>query len=251
MYNQPQSHLRYISDNNTRRMSSININYENSYTTIHLHPWNETISDWMRGANTFFEISFLDYISKNYPNQKEIIDIGANIGNHSVFFAKYLNSEFIHCFEPKQDNIELLEKNLAPFTNKSKIYKCALSSVDGKLPLFNSQGENFGGFSLHQYSNGSSFKVLDSVDVSRLDSYNFDNVTMIKIDVENHENEVLEGARETIMKHKPIIFLENLNHGYPDVVPEKEPHMKIMSSYNYKKIASNVVGSYMDLWVPC
>jgi FkbM family methyltransferase len=231
-------------------MSSIDIIYKDSITTLYLYPWNEIVSDTIRGTHNFFEINFLDYIYNNYKNHKEIIDIGSNIGNHSVFFSKYLNCETVHCFEPVQNNIELLEKNLIPLNNKTKIYKCALSNKIGTLPLYNSQSNNYGGFSLHSYSNGSSFKVLDTIEVTTLDSYNFDNVTMIKIDVENHENEVLEGAKDTIRKHKPIIFLENLNHGYPHVVPEKEPHMKIMTSYNYKKVDSNICGSFMDLWVP-
>jgi FkbM family methyltransferase len=231
-------------------MSSIDINYNNKYTKLHLYPFDEHISNYIRNTRHFFEINFLDYIVKRYPKHTEIIDIGANIGNHATFFCNYLDCTKIHCYEPVQSNIELLEKNLSPFSNKYQIYQCALSNMEGTLPLYNSQRDNFGGFSLHSYHNGSSFKVSESVPVKTLDSFNFENVSMIKIDVENHENEVLEGAKETIRKYKPILFLENLNHGHPDVVPEKEPHMKILSSYAYKKIDSNIGRTYMDLWVP-
>ena len=232
-------------------MSTVNIVYKNINTTLHLHPLGETVSDCIRQTNSFFETPFLDYIYTKYPNHTHIIDIGANIGNHATFFCKYLQCEKVHCFEPIQQNIELLEKNLRLFTNKYQIYNCALSNTNGHLPLYNSQRANLGGFSLHDYQHGISFKVADRVEVKRLDSYNFDdNISMIKIDVENHENEVLEGAKNTIEKHQPIIFLENLHHGYPNIVPEKEPHQKILSSYGYKKVDSNIGGSYMDLWIP-
>jgi len=228
----------------------LDVYFNNIKTTLHLHPRGEVVSDYMRHINNYFEIDFLKYIYDTYPVHGEILDIGANIGNHSVFFSKFLNCERVHCFEPYEPNINLLKKNMSSFGDKCQLYTCALSNKEGTMSLYNSQQGNFGGFSLHQYSNGSSFKVLDSIKVTTLDSYTFNNVTMMKIDVENHENEVLEGAKQTITKHKPIIFLENLNHNYPNVVPEKEPHGKILSSYNYIKIDSNICNSNMDLWVP-
>lgn len=117
------------------------------------------------------------------------------------------------------------------------------------MPFYNSQQNNFGGFSLHSYSNGSSFLVNPSIKVITLDSLNLQNISMIKIDVENHENEVLEGAKQTILNNKPIIFIENLFYGYPDVCPNPNPHQKIFDELNYIKINSNIVGSFMDLWI--
>ena len=73
---------------------------------------------------------------------------------------------------------------------------------------------------------------------------------MIKIDVENHENEVLEGAFETIKRNKPMIFVENLYYGAPLVCPDVDVHKKIFDKLNYKRVQRNIVGSLMDLWVP-
>ena len=199
--------------------------------------------------NNFFEIGFLDYVAENYNDQDEILDVGANIGNHSLFFAKFLNCKKVHSFEPHPKNIELLKKNMTNFQNKSVIHELALSDTNGSFPLYNSQQENLGGFSLHSYSNGSSFHVGIQVDAITLDSLNLTNVTMMKIDVEHHENEVLNGARNTILNNKPIIFVENLHHGFPLVCPDPNPHQAIFSELNYKKIQSNILGSFMDLWV--
>jgi protein O-GlcNAc transferase len=221
----------------------------NTSDIMYLHPQGEVVSDVIRYTNNFFEPDFLNYLKLNHKDQSEIIDIGANIGNHSLFFAKYLNCNMVHCFEPYEPNVKLLEYNTKSLSDKVKIYKCALSNKESEMPLYNSQSHNFGGFSLHSYSNGSSFKVIDSIKTYTLDSYGLTNISLIKIDVENHENEVLEGAKQTIELNKPIIFLENLHHGYPNIVPEKEPHLKIMKSYGYKKINSNICGSYMDLWI--
>lgn len=231
-------------------MESIISNYNNMPTRIYIHRKGEIVSDNMRCNNTFFEIDFLKFIHINYPNQNEILDIGANIGNHSLFFLKFLRCNKVHAFEPMESNLILLNKNTEAFLEKITIYDIALSDREGNLPLYNSQVDNDGGFSLHKYLNGSSFIVKNSIPTIKLDSYNLNNITMIKIDVENHENEVLDGARDTIIRNKPIIFIENLFYGYPQVCPDPNPHQKIFNELNYKKINSNIVGSLMDLWVP-
>jgi len=227
----------------------INSNYGNSSTQISIYNQGEIVSDNIVETNNFFEIHFLDYINKNYNNQTGILDIGANIGNHSLFFAKFLNCNMVHSFEPVQSNIDLIKKNMEIFKDKNVIYEIALSNKHGTMPLYNSQHGNNGGFSLHSYSNGSSFVVKDSVEVITLDSLNLTNISMIKIDVENHENEVLQGGKQTILKNKPIIFIENLYHGYPNVCPNPNPHQEIFEELGYYRKETNILGSFMDLWV--
>jgi hypothetical protein len=136
------------------------------------------------------------------------------------------------------------------FKDKSIIYEIALSNKQGTMPLYNSQHRNYGGFSLHSYSINSSFLVKESVDVITLDSLNLSNISMIKIDVENHENEVLRGGKQTILNNKPIIFVENLYYGYPKVCPNPNPHKDFFDELGYYRKESNILGSFMDLWVP-
>src|SRR5262249_42138055 len=50
-------------------------------------------------------------------------------------------------------------------------------------------------------------RVLE-VSTRRLDDYDFHAVTFIKIDVEGHEREVLEGGRETIVRERPLLQIE-------------------------------------------
>lgn len=134
--------------------------------------------------------------------------------------------------------------------NKSIIYNIALSNCCGHMPLYNSQDGNYGGFSLHSYFNGSSYLVKNEIPVATLDSFGFNNISMIKIDVENHENEVLEGAIQTIQQNKPIIFIENLHYDFPNVCPNPNPHAPILQKLGYKKKESNICHSLMDLWIP-
>lgn len=224
--------------------------YGGRNTKIYIHHFPEIVSNFMRETNNFFEIQFLDFIKKNYPKHDEIIDIGANIGNHTLFFAEFLECKKIHSFEPVATNMNILRKNIENYKDKCICYDIALSNKCGHFSLYNSQTDNYGGFSLHSYSNGTSLLIDENIEVATLDRFNLKNISMIKIDVENHENEVLEGAINTILENKPIIFVENLHHGFPLVCPEPEPHQKILRQLNYTKKYSNICQSYMDLWVP-
>lgn len=224
--------------------------YNDRHTKIYVHDFPETVSDYIRNTQNFFEIYLLHFIKNNYPQQNEILDIGANIGNHTLFFAEFLDCKKIHSFEPVPINLKVLKKNIEKYGDKCICYDVALSDHSGHSPLYNSQKENYGGFSLHSYSNGVSFLVGEEIKVKTLDSFEFNNITMIKIDVENHEIEVLEGARDTLLRNKPIIFIENLHPGYPHICPDPEPHQKILHSLNYTKKCSNIHGSLIDLWVP-
>ena len=220
--------------------------------TIFIHSFTEVVSQEILRSNSFYEFPFLDWCKSNYPcNGGDVIDIGANIGNHSLFYASFTNCSRVHAFEPHPDNLEILRKNLNRFEEgKCIIYDYALSNVEGCMKLYNSQQNNHGGFSLHNFSDGSSFLVKDKVNVKTLDSLGLTNISMIKIDVENHENEVLEGARNTIQNNKPIIFIENLYHMSRIIQPDDNIHGKLMKEFGYTRVASNVLGSFMDVWAP-
>jgi hypothetical protein len=124
--------------------SIVSAHYLNEITPLYVYNKSEVVSNEIRRTQTFFEITFLDYIRTKYPEHKGIIDIGSNIGNHSLFFSKYLKNDIVYCFEPFPDNVKILEQNMS--NSKSKIFDIALSDHIGELPLYNSQHDNNGGF---------------------------------------------------------------------------------------------------------
>jgi len=94
----------------------------------------------------FFEEDYLNLISKfisvNKIKIRNVLDIGANIGNHSIFFSKF--SEMVYSFEPSTKAFELLKINVK---NKNiKIFKYGLSDRKYKGILtesrFNLGGSN-------------------------------------------------------------------------------------------------------------
>lgn len=226
------------------------ITHLNKKITINLHE-NEIVSSIINSSGGFFETKFLEFVRNNFQKQKTIVDIGANIGNHSLFFSEFLEHDEIICFEPFEKNVELLKLNL--MGKNCKIMDYALSDSDSEKILYNSQSNNFGGFSLHSYDGSKgenkSFIVKDKVVTKTLDSLNISNITMIKIDVEGHENSVLNGGVETIKRNSPIIFIENLSSGYPNLFKDSQ-FDEFFEKINYIRIHKNIEGSFMDLWIP-
>jgi FkbM family methyltransferase len=230
-------------------MEKIKIHYDGQYTTMYLHSNPEDyISNTIKYYKNFYEADLLSFLKDNFKDQKNIIDIGANIGNHSLFFAKHMNCNKIYSFEPFSKNAEIFRNNLYDYRDKCFLYEKALSNKDGKMILYNTEKDNFGGISL--YKQNKSFEVSSEIDVVKLDNYNFTDVTLIKIDVENHENEVLLGGRDTILRNKPIIILENSYYYFSHIFPNPNQHREIFEELGYSRIYSNVCESSMDIWTP-
>lgn len=229
-------------------MEKTQIEYEDKVLDIYIHP-KDYIGNIIKKSKTFYEIEFLGFVKDNYKNQRNILDIGANIGNHSLFFAEFITCDKIYSFEPCDINIQLLKKNMENYNYKNTIYEFALSNENTNKPLYNTSHLNYGGYSLCNFTNGSSYIVNYSIKTVTLDSLNLENVSMMKIDVENHENEVLQGSKQTILKNKPIIFLENSYYYHSHIFPDPEPCAEIFKELNYIKIHSNICNSSMDLWI--
>ena len=130
------------------------------------------------------------------------IDIGACVG----FWTKDLCKKFsnVICFEPSPINAECLESNLKNYTNY-KLYKIALSNVTGTKKLLISE-EGIGSNSLND-PNMDTNKFIN-VPAKTIDSYNFRNLSYIKMDVQFHELEVLEGATKTLKLNSPVLCIE-------------------------------------------
>ena len=138
-----------------------------------------------------------------------VIEVGANIGAHTLHLARLVGpAGVVIAFEPQQVLFYLLCANLA--LNEQfhvRAYRMAVGGDVGltKVPPIDYRGDqNFGGVSLSQAAAG------DSVGLVTLDSFvSMPSLRLLKIDVEGMECEVLEGARQTITRHRPILYVEN------------------------------------------
>ena len=148
----------------------------------------------------------LDFDSK----QHTILDIGANIGNHAVQFAKHFNK--VHCFEPNHLAFQVLQLNTRNLSNVI-IHPYGLSNRYGKLGFSIPEG-NLGGGGVTLKNNN---KTL-TIEVKKGDEVVSEAFAVIKIDIEGHEFEAISGLEKKIILNKPIICFELINETEKDLI---------------------------------
>lgn len=154
--------------------------------------------------NTFYEENLLKKINKLIPNNSIILDIGSNIGNHIIYYAKILNAAKIYGFEPQKDVFNILKKNmeLNNLTQKVDLFNFGLGSKDENVAIENRSNNNCGATSLIAKEGG-------NLKISKLDKTKIkEKIDFVKIDTEGFEKEVLVGGLKTISSNKPQVWVE-------------------------------------------
>jgi FkbM family methyltransferase len=199
-------------------MNKTNVIYENKTYSVAYHL--DLIHNIATATGTFFEEWLLTPLKNKVTSFEFVVDIGANVGNHAFFFKNICNSKRVICFEPLEQNLVLLKENCP----NCEIYPYALSDEEKK------------GFISNININGNSGVAQISsdgtpIELKTLDSFNFKNVTFIKIDVEGYELKVLKGALKTILTSKPDIMVET----HIGITPENV--LELLPGYSYEHIS--------------
>jgi FkbM family methyltransferase len=137
-----------------------------------------------------------------------VIEVGANIGAHTIPLAKLTGSHgAVIAYEPQRITYQALCANVAL---NSLIHVFANHTAVGKVPGFlnvpildPTQDQNFGGYNLSGHPDG------ESVPLVVLDSLNLVGCRLLKVDVEGMELEVLQGATKIIRAFNPALYVEN------------------------------------------
>ncbi len=163
---------------------------------------------------------------------KTAIDVGAHIGNHSLFFSNYFSSVF--SYEPNPDNFQLLSYNVRKQKEKLNVFNYAIGDMDGEVVLalhkFNTAGVQI---LSKDEELGENFYDKVTVKIKKLDSaYNFSRkpVGLIKVDVEGFEVDVILGAKGMIKRDSPLIVFESLG-----INKQKQDIYKTLNSLGYTK----------------
>lgn len=189
-------------------------------------------------------------IQRYYKEGTDIIDIGANIGYNTLMFSDYGP---VHSFEPVYYKIVDINVNSNNLKNNVYVYSCALSNVECEtsmyIPELGCQHENkinYGGTSLYAHEELGNQKI--NVECKRLDDVYKGTPSIIKIDVEGHELQTLEGALNTIKTHMPMILIEIHDYETSEIpkflealgydTPEERP--EAMFLYRAKDIFSTI-----------
>lgn len=151
------------------------------------------------------ELHILPFI---IPRGGTSIDIGANKGLYAWLLSRL--SDRVQAFEPNPKIYALL-KGAVPANVET--HEIALSNTNGAVDLilpihrtgrYSNQGATL---QSRKLGPGQDFGLV-KVTQKRLDDYGFTDVSFVKIDVEGYELEVLEGAREMLMRERPVLLIE-------------------------------------------
>ena len=168
-------------------------------------------------------------IKKNYEKElliinnfkdknKDAIDVGVYRGIYSY----KLSNEFkhVHSFEPNPLLFPFLKKNLTKIIRNISLYNLAASDSNGEINLkipsrnksiFKTNYEELYKLGAATIHNENKIKEFESIKVKKAkldDILNDKIISFIKIDVEGHEKEVIDGSKEIINKNKPTLLVE-------------------------------------------
>ncbi len=131
-----------------------------------------------------------------------VLDVGANIGTHTLTYAR--RAQTVIAFEPQEHVFHMLGANLAlNQVDNVHMYCMAVGDIDGTIPMQRIDYRHTGNFGNVPVGVGSG-----KVQSIRIDSLNLE-PAFIKVDVEGFETQVILGARETIKRCHPILYVEN------------------------------------------
>jgi FkbM family methyltransferase len=184
-----------------------------------------------------------------------VVDVGANVGTHTVAFARKIGpGGRVHAFEPQRVVFQTLCANVAlgSLTNVHT-HHAAAGRAPGTIlvPAANQQiAQNFGGVALAGVTAG------EPVPVMTLDQLGLERCKILKIDVEGMELDVLEGARALVERCQPIVYVENNDAARSPALIEalraRGYHLfwhfsRFFNPQNFRQNPDNVFGKVVDV----
>lgn len=168
------------------------------------------------------EIGILQIIARAMGDNIEFLDIGANFGVYALGLAAHVGPKGkVHAFEAQRIIFNMLAGSVAlnAITNVH-CHNVAVGKGEGKIevPQYDySKPLNFGSIEFSAQQNEALTQKrsydMDKVEFVKLvsiDSYCFEMASLIKIDAEGMEIDILDGAAETIKRCRPVMFIEFL-----------------------------------------
>lgn len=196
--------------NSVRKVKRFGINFE-----LDLNDYPAWLIYFNSDAdNTFNVLSFLG-------NAKTIFDVGGNMGQTALAISQKVSHDAtIYSFEPYPATYQKFKNNLLlnPLIKNIIAENIALGETESELLMFQDCATNSGGFRIVYDKEKNNSGVVKTQSTS-IDSYvknnNISKIDFIKIDVEGFEMTVLKGAKNTLLNHRPKLFIElndsNLN----------------------------------------
>ncbi|WP_282266841.1 FkbM family methyltransferase [Stenotrophomonas sp. PS02298] len=155
-------------------------------------------------TDDFYESDLLGAVGEMLAPGDLVVDVGANVGNHTVFFALVKGCK-VFSFEPNPAALLYLRANVLHNTIASLVHvkPFAVGESKGRAGVLSENAGNLGAMALKLDAQSGAFEVVC------LDDQDFPApIRLLKIDVEGMEVGVLKGAKALIEKDRPYIVVE-------------------------------------------
>ncbi len=174
---------------------------------------SKTKKEFIKKFSDFYEPE-MELIPKIMPRNPEfIIDIGANYGPHSIFLSKLYPNSKILAFEPSSRTFNIFNKLVKNFDLKN-IYpiKKGLGIKEETREIYMPMQYTILAYVLDKNAKGKDNGSTEKIDITTLDKFvkrnKISKIDFIQCDVEGFELNVFKGAKDTLKKHKPVVFVE-------------------------------------------
>lgn len=197
---------------------------------------NNTTWAWPVGdtelLRVFYQVNDIDQIIKYVPEEKKSICIqaGGACGMWPLRFSNFFRE--VYTFEPVYSNYECLLKNTDGIRNIFR-HNLGLSDAEKTIEIkYEKNKENNHGSGYGVESTNGDIKTIT------IDSLSLPYCGLIQLDVEGMELDVLKGAYNTILKHKPVICLEvkMLPHMERNNIDPLSAVLWLQNTFNYRPI---------------
>jgi FkbM family methyltransferase len=178
--------------------------YSNQPITMEGYHTDDSIFDRIVTNQTFYEEKLLEK-ARSLNLEGVYVDIGANIGNHSIFFNRFCNATKVYSFEIDETIFAILKKNMELNCSEDSYHLGEIGILDrkGLVDLSDINHLNAGMTKIVNVEG--SKREVDTLDnVLR----GVDNIALIKIDVEGFERHIVQGANHILENQSPVIFAE-------------------------------------------
>ena len=203
---------------------------------------NDLIQQRIFWNKNYFERNELEIVCRHFHNgeigrivkNSNVLDIGSNIGNHTLYFLNECGAKHVYCFEPVRDTFHILQENIRinHLESRTTLMNVGVGSKRCSARVSSYTKNNTGMTTLNLSKDGN----IQIVSIDELKS--LQKIGLIKIDVEGFEEEVVKGMLNTLRKDRPYIFIEIQNehfdkinsllkeNGYQYIILDEQWHYK-------------------------
>ncbi|GJL79617.1 MAG: hypothetical protein NPINA01_26060 [Nitrospinaceae bacterium] len=179
-------------------------------------------------------------IADHFIKEKTIIiDVGANIGFESLYFARKYPTNLVYSYEPTGIAYECLRNSKdINSLNNLKVFKLGVGEKSGSVEIHSATKETYnkGLASIDSNYDLDNTFVKETIDIITLDEHVKENmrVSLIKIDVQGYETKVLEGATSLIARDQPVIIYEHFESYYSNPKELRNKVEELLMPFGYE-----------------